>query len=318
MFVELPPERLIGESPAINCLKAVALRAAKRSSTVMIFGETGSGKEILARYVHQNSPRAQKPFVPVDCTAFSETLFESQLFGHVRGAFTGAVRDTLGFARAADGGTLFLDEIGELALPLQAKLLRLLQDRRVVPVGASRAHPVDIRIITATHRNLDAMVAAGKFRQDLLFRLQVITMTVPPLREHREDIRVLAENFVSRQAVGNGEIPRPLSEEALTALENYSWPGNVRELCNALEQAGVLAEGPQIGLADLPPQVRKPIERPHASQMNLNEAIRRQVIDALMRSGFRRMYAASLLGIDRRRLNRYIAKFKIPVDRTAD
>jgi transcriptional regulator with PAS, ATPase and Fis domain len=317
-FVEPQPERLIGESAAMQCLKTVALRAAKRPSTVMILGETGSGKEMLARFVHQNSPRAEKAFVPVDCTAFSETLFESQLFGHVRGAFTGAVRDTLGFVRAADGGTVFLDEIGELALPLQAKLLRVLQDRRVVPVGSSRSHPVDVRVISATHRNLEAMVAAGRFRQDLLFRLQVITVTVPPLRQRGQDIRLLAESFLQRQAITNEEPARPLSEESLAALESYPWPGNIRELCNALEQASVLAEGDEIGIDDLPHQIRAPIGRPRASEMNLNDTIRRHVTEALIRSGFRRTYAAALLGIDRRRLNRYVAKFKIPMPGAED
>ncbi len=302
----------------MQCLKTVALRAAKRPSTVMILGETGSGKEMLARFMHQNSPRAEKAFVPVDCTAFSETLFESQLFGHVRGAFTGAVRDTLGFVRAADGGTLFLDEIGELALPLQAKLLRVLQDRRVVPVGSSRSHPVDVRVISATHRNLEAMVAAGRFRQDLLFRLQVITVTVPPLRQRGRDIRLLAESFLQRQAITNEEPARPLSEESMAALENYAWPGNVRELCNALEQASVLAEGDEIGIDDLPHQIRAPIARPRASEMNLNDTIRRHVTEALIRSGFRRTYAAALLGIDRRRLNRYVVKFKIPMHGAGD
>jgi transcriptional regulator with PAS, ATPase and Fis domain len=315
--VELPQQQLIGESPAIRCLKTIGVRAAKRPSTVMILGESGSGKEVLARFIHESSPRAAMPFVPVDCTAFSETLFESQLFGHVRGAFTGAVRDTLGFVRAADGGTIFLDEIGELAPPLQAKLLRVLQDRRVTPVGATRSFPVDIRVISATHRNLEAMVAASRFRLDLLFRLQVITMTVPPLREHREDIHLLAENFLLQQAQANGETVWAISEPALAALENYSWPGNVRELCNALEQASVLADGNEIELHDLPLQVRTPVARPRASDMNLNETIRRQVIEALLRSGYRRTYAAALLGIDRRRLNRFVTKFKIPIDRAA-
>ena len=308
-------EELVGNSPAMVWLKAVAVRAAKRPSTVMLLGETGSGKEILARYIHRHSPRVEKPFVPVDCTAFSETLFESQLFGHVRGAFTGAIRDTLGFVRAADGGTLFLDEIGELAPPLQAKLLRVIQDRRVVPVGATRSYPVNIRVISATHRDLGKMVADGRFRQDLLFRLQVITVQLPPLRERREDIRELAEDFLARQAEDNDEKIKPLSDVALAALENYPWPGNVRELFNALEQANVLADGEEIGVDDLPPPIRAPIQRRTVSDLNLNEMIRRQIIEALMRSRFRRTYAATLLGIERRRLNRYIAKFGIPVSR---
>jgi len=296
-------------------LKEVAARAAKRPSTVMILGETGTGKELLARYIHHRSPRAAKPFVPVDCTGFSETLFESQLFGHVRGAFTGAVRDTLGFVRAADGGTLFLDEIGELAPALQAKMLRVLQDRRVVPVGASRSYPVDIRVVSATHRDLNSMVAAGRFRQDLLFRLQVITINVPPLRQRREDIRSLADDFLLRQARINDETIKPLCPESLAALENYSWPGNVRELFNALEQAHVVADGDHITFADLPAPIRAPIQRPSASDMNLNEMIRRQVTEALTRSRYRRAYAASLLGIERRKLNRFITKFGIPVSR---
>jgi transcriptional regulator with PAS, ATPase and Fis domain len=308
-------EPLIGASPAMGWLKEVAARAAKRPSTVMILGETGTGKEMLARYIHHRSPRAAKPFVPVDCTGFSETLFESQLFGHVRGAFTGAVRDTLGFVRAADGGTLFLDEIGELAPALQAKLLRVLQDRRVVPVGASRSYPVDIRVISATHRDLNLMAAGGRFRQDLLFRLQVITINVPPLRQRREDIRALAEDFLIRQAHINQEPVKPLCPTALAALESYSWPGNVRELFNALEQASVVADGDQIALADLPSPIRTPIQRPSASDMNLNEMIRRQITEALTRSRYRRAYAASLLGIERRRLNRFIAKFGISLTR---
>jgi len=308
-------EPLIGASPAMGWLKEVATRAAKRPSTVMILGETGTGKEMLARYIHHRSPRAAKPFVPVDCTGFSETLFESQLFGHVRGAFTGAVRDTLGFVRAADGGTLFLDEIGELAPALQAKLLRVLQDRRVVPVGASRSFPVDIRVISATHRDLGAMVAADRFRQDLLFRLQVITINVPALRQRREDIRALAEDFLIRQADINAETVKPLCPSALAALESYTWPGNVRELFNALEQASVVADGDEIGLPDLPSPIRTPIQRASASDMNLNEMIRRHVTEALTRSRFRRAYAASLLGIERRKLNRFIAKFGIPLTR---
>jgi transcriptional regulator with PAS, ATPase and Fis domain len=313
--VATPADDLIGDSAAMKWLKCVAVRAAKRPSTVMLLGETGSGKEMLARYIHRRSPRAEKPFVPVDCTAFSETLFESQLFGHVRGAFTGAIRDTLGFVRAADGGTLFLDEIGELAPPLQAKLLRVIQDRRVVPVGATRPHPVDIRVISATHRDLAKMVEDGRFRQDLLFRLQVITVQLPPLRERREDIRALAEDFLARQAEDNDERIKPLSDAALGALENYPWPGNVRELFNALEQANVLADGEEIGVDDLPPPIRAPIQRRTVSDLNLNEMIRRQIIEALMRSRFRRTYAATLLGVERRRLNRYIAKFGIPISR---
>ena len=194
-------------------------------------------------------------------------------------------------------------------------MLRVIQDRRVVPVGATRSYPVNIRVISATHRDLGKMVADGRFRQDLLFRLQVITVQLPPLRERREDIRELAEDFLARQAEDNDEKIKPLSDVALAALENYPWPGNVRELFNALEQANVLADGEEIGVDDLPPPIRAPIQRRTVSDLNLNEMIRRQIIEALMRSRFRRTYAATLLGIERRRLNRYIAKFGIPVSR---
>src|SRR5579872_5186606 len=170
----------VGESPTLSSLKQTSLDLAPRRSTVMILGETGCGKEMLARFIHNNSPRANKPFIPVDCSSLSDTLFESELFGHVKGAFTGAVRESLGFIRAADGGTLFLDEIGELSLPLQAKLLRVLQERCVVPVGDTKAYPVDIRIVCATNRDLAAMVQAGTFRQDLYFRLNVVVLNVPP------------------------------------------------------------------------------------------------------------------------------------------
>ena len=185
----------------------------------------------------------------------------------------------------------------------------------MVPVGASRSFPVDIRVISATHRDLGAMVAADRFRQDLLFRLQVITINVPPLRQRREDIRALADDFILRQADINTEPAKPLCPSALAALETYPWPGNVRELFNALEQASVVADGDQIGVADLPSPIRTPIQRPSASDMNLNEMIRRQVTEALTRSRYRRAYAASLLGIERRRLNRFITKFGIPLTR---
>src|SRR5277367_3454093 len=189
-------ERLVGDSAPMTELKRAALGIAVRQSTVMILGETGTGKEMLARYIHENSLRATKPFIPVDCSSLSDALFESELFGHVKGAFTGATRDSLGFIRAADGGTLFLDEIGELSLHLQAKLLRVLQEKCVVPVGDFRARPVDIRVISATNRGLDAMVREGTFRQDLFFRLNVVVLKLPPLRERQADIVPLADHFL--------------------------------------------------------------------------------------------------------------------------
>src|SRR5271163_2770147 len=188
----LSASQFVGDSPSVAGLKQTALDLAPRRSTVMVLGETGSGKEMLARFIHSNSPRANKPFIPVDCSSLSDTLFESELFGHVKGAFTGASRDTLGFIRAADGGTLFLDEIGELSLHLQSKLLRVLQEKVVVPVGDTKPRPVDIRVVTATNRDLEAMVRQGTFRQDLFFRLNVVVLKTPPLRERAADVLPLA------------------------------------------------------------------------------------------------------------------------------
>ncbi len=258
IHVERP---LIGGSRGFAITKSTAARVAKRHSTVLIFGETGSGKELLARYVHSRSTRADQAFIPVDCSSLSENLFESELFGHVRGAFTGATRDALGFIRAANGGTLFLDEIGELSLPTQAKLLRVIQERRVVPVGESRSIPVDIRIVAATHRDLAKMVLEGRFRQDLYFRLNVVTLQMPPLRERIEDILPLAEHFLRAQADIYDETMKTLSPEATSVLLKHDWPGNVREMANVMEQAHVLSHGETIGLLDLPPHLAIIAER---------------------------------------------------------
>src|SRR5271170_3361540 len=208
----------VGDSPSIGSLKQTALDLSPRRSTVMILGETGSGKEMLARFIHNNSPRVNKPFIPVDCSSLSDTLFESELFGHVKGAFTGATRDALGFIRAADGGSLFLDEIGELSLHLQAKLLRVLQEKCVVPVGDFRARPVDIRVISATNRPLDAMVREGTFRQDLFFRLNVVVLKLPPLRARQADIIPLAGHFLRAQAELYGESVKQLAPQTISLL----------------------------------------------------------------------------------------------------
>jgi transcriptional regulator with PAS, ATPase and Fis domain len=242
-FEPFPTPQLVGQSAAITVVKDIASSIARRRSTVMILGETGSGKEMLARHIHQNSDRADKPFIPVDCSSLSDTLFESELFGHVRGAFTGAVRESLGFIRAADGGTLFLDEIGELSLVLQSKLLRVLQERVVVPVGDTRPRPVDIRVVCATNKNLADMVRKGTFREDLYFRLNVVVLHMPPLRDRQSDVVGLANHFLNMQASLYGEQSKQLTPEAEVALTNYTWPGNVRELANVMEHALVLATG---------------------------------------------------------------------------
>ena len=281
----------------------------------MLLGETGSGKEMLARFVHENSPRKNQPFIPVDCSALTETLFESQLFGHVKGAFTGAVRDTMGFVRAADGGTLFLDEVGELTLNLQAKLLRVLQERCVVPVGGTQASPVDVRVICATNRDLQAMVEQETFRQDLFFRINVVVLRVPPLRERTEDIVALSEYFLARQAGMSQEPRKSLHPDAVQSLIKYNWPGNIRELFNVLEHGHIMSLGPVVELSDLPPPLSNSgfAGRVHASELNLQRLERNAIIEALKRTRFNRAAACRLLGIEARRLNRRILALRIPL-----
>jgi transcriptional regulator with PAS, ATPase and Fis domain len=269
---------------------------------------------MVARYIHARSDRAAAPFIPVDCSALSDTLFASEMFGHVRGAFTGAVRDSLGFIRAADGGTLLLDEIGELSLPLQAKLLRVIQERCVVPVGDAHPQPVNVRIICATHRDLPAMVREGTFREDLYFRLNVVVTTLPPLRERTEDILPLADHFLKTQARLYEEPLRRLSDEAACALENYSWPGNVRELSNAMEVAHALSKRDTIELADLPVRLQSPrAESAATSDLCLVDVERRTIAEALRRTNFCKAKASRLLGINIQRLNRRISRLKIRV-----
>lgn len=233
----------------------VAFRAASSDATVLLRGESGTGKGVLARAIHARSQRASGPFVTVNCPSLSPELLESELFGHARGAFTGAVKDTFGKIAAAEGGTLFLDEIGDLPLALQPKLLRVLQERRYERVGETRTRACDIRILAATNRDLQSAVASGGFREDLFYRLNVIEVFLPPLRERRKDIRPLAEHllqFFSRQA---GKSVMSFTEEAWTAMLRYPWPGNLRELRNAIERAVILASSPTVGLTELPAQI---------------------------------------------------------------
>jgi transcriptional regulator with PAS, ATPase and Fis domain len=307
---------IIGQSPAFIDARRIAAHVASRRCTIMIRGETGAGKEMLARYVHQSSTRADKPFIPVDCSSLSDGLFESELFGHVRGAFTGAVHNTLGFIRAAHTGTLFLDEIGELTPHLQAKLLRVLQERRVVPVGDTRAYPVDVRVVTATHRDLPAMVRAGTFRQDLFFRLNVVCIQLPPLRDRGEDIRPLAQHFLAMQAMLYRELPKTLAADAIAALQQYPWPGNVRELANVMEQAYVLNPSQTIERGDLPEPIRvgarcDALQNATLGDLRLLELERSAITEALRRARFNKTAASRLLGINIQRLNRRILRLGI-------
>ena len=242
---------LVGDSPALRQLRAQAEKLARNQAPVFIHGESGTGKEVIARLIHALGARASGPFVPVNCGAISPELMESEFFGHRKGSFTGAMADKQGLFQAANGGTLFLDEISELPLPMQVKLLRAIQERAVRPVGAHVEEPVDVRILSASHQDLARLVAEGRFRQDLFFRIDVITLRVPPLRERREDIPALVEHILARLAEREGVPPRRISAAALKALQSQPFPGNVRELENLLERACALCEGDEIGMEDI-------------------------------------------------------------------
>ena len=305
-------EQFVGDSDAMVELKRVAQGIALRQSTVMIIGETGTGKEMLARFLHEHSLRANRPFIPVDCSSLSDTLFESELFGHVKGAFTGAMRDSLGFIRAADTGTLFLDEIGELSLPLQSKLLRVLQEKVVVPVGDTAPRSVDIRVITATNRDLESMVRQGTFRQDLYFRLNVVVLKTPPLRERPQDVITLANYFLGVQSDLYKEQLKKLSPAVSDVLVGYAWPGNVRELANVMEHAHVLASSDIIELSDIPLRLQTNAAKPATTDLlSLEDVERTTIASALKKSNYNKALASRMLGINIQRLNRRIIRLGI-------
>jgi transcriptional regulator with PAS, ATPase and Fis domain len=308
-----PP--LIGEAACMHALRAIIAAVGRRNSTVLVCGESGSGKELVARLVHAAGPRAEGPFVAVDCTSLRDTLFESQLFGHVRGAFTGAEQATIGFFRAAGGGTLFLDEIGELPLHVQAKLLRCIQEGVVVPLGSVEPIPVDVRIVAATHRDLQQMVRAGTFREDLYYRLNVVRIQVPPLRARPEDILPLAEWFLQQQAALYQEPRCALTAEAGAALQTYDWPGNARELSNAIEHGCAFCTDRMIRLADLPESVRLGARGagalPEERVLTLEDAEQLAITRALRASRGNRAKAAQLLQIERHRLYRKIRRYRL-------
>ena len=311
-------EFVIGTSPVFSSILETINTVASRQCSMIISGETGAGKEMVARQIHLCSDRADKVFVPVDCTTLTGQLFESQLFGHVRGAFTGAVSDTLGFFRAADGGTIFLDEISEIPHDLQAKLLRVLQESSVTPVGSVKSYPIDIRVLCATNQNLKHLVDSGRFRADLFYRLNVVTVHVPPLRERPQDIIDLAEYFLARQAEFYNEPYKVLTDQTKKLLFEYHWPGNVRELANVMERAYVLTNTELITPAALPAEilVASPVENGKARLPTLNEAQRKVIVQALETTGGKKMAAARILGLERRKLNRLLEKLNIPLVET--
>jgi DNA-binding NtrC family response regulator len=288
----------IAGGPAMREVLELAARVAPLDTTVLISGESGTGKEFIVRLIHDQSARASGPFVSINCAALTETLLESELFGHARGAFTGAVRDKAGLFEVAQGGTLFLDEIGEVAHTIQAKLLRALQEREIRRVGSERVIKVNVRVVAATNRDLKAAIAAGTFREDLYFRLAGFTITVPPLRDRREDIPALVHEFLHRASQRVKKDVTRASADAMTVLVNYEWPGNVRELENAIERAVILANGPAVTRRELPPEVTSRVsEAPSADSLDLGANERALIRQALDRFNGNRQRAAKALNI---------------------
>ena len=309
---------LVGASELFSGLLETIRSVAHRHCSVMITGETGTGKEMVARKIHYHSNRAEKPFIPVDCTTLTGQLFESQLFGHVKGAFTGAVHDTLGFFRAADGGTIFLDEISEIPSDLQAKLLRVLQEGTVTPIGSTQSYPINVRVLCAANRDLHEMVKKNEFRADLFYRINVVNLEIPPLRQRRDDILPLANHFLSNQASFYDEPAKRLSGRSERLLLKYHWPGNVREVANAMERAYVLSVAGVIEPAALPKEILTSAYTTHANGPlpTLDDAQSKLISEALHLTEGRKVATAKILGIDRRRLNRLIEKLNIKVPKS--
>lgn len=307
-------ERPVGQSRAFREVLRLAETVAPTEATILLTGESGTGKEVLARYIHRLSARASGPFLSINCAALPEGLLESELFGHVRGAFTGAVRDKKGLLAAARGGTFFLDEVGEMSPATQAKLLRALQEREITPVGATSHVPIDVRFIAATNKDLEEEVRRGAFRRDLFYRLNVVAIPLPPLRERRDDIPLLAEHFLTRWAHAHDRPAPTLAPEALEVLCSYHWPGNVRELENALEYALVLSRGETIRPEHLPARVREPARAPLVSDRpppnpTLEAIERAYIFWVLHAEGGNKTRAAEVLGIDPSTLHRKLRRY---------
>ena len=309
-------EGMIGESPDMQKMYDVIRQVGPTKATVLVLGESGVGKEVMARALHQTSPRAKKPFIAVHCAALPESLLESELFGHERGAFTGAVSRRPGRFEMANGGTLFLDEIGEIPLSMQVKLLRVLEQREIQRVGGNETIKVDVRLIVATNRDLEEEVAEGRFREDLYYRLKVVQVTVPPLRHRRSDIALLGHHFLAQFAAENGRNPPTLTREAIEALQAYHWPGNVRELRNIMENTFVFLKGDVVQPEDLPKTVKKSKEAPTEGLsfplgLPLEEVETIYLTRTLASVDGNRTRAAEILGISRRTLQRRIKELGI-------
>jgi DNA-binding NtrC family response regulator len=284
---------------------------ARVDSTVLIDGETGTGKELVARAIHAASHRKDKPFVAVNCAGLTESILSSQLFGHKRGAFTGAIEDHQGLFEAANDGTLLLDEIGDIPITVQNQLLRVLQEREIVRLGETRPRKIDVRVLAATHRNLSDEVAKGNFRADLFYRIRVARIAVPPLRERREDIPLLAASFLAQFSVAGGKQVTEMSHEVVRLLMDYDWPGNVRELRSAIEFAVIRCRGSAIQPDDLPPEIIEPADFASSIPGDPLSDEKARFLEALNRSRGNRALAARLLGISRATLYRRLADFNI-------
>ncbi len=307
-------ENIIGNSEAMIAVYRMIEQVKDSRTTVLLRGETGTGKELVARAIHFNSVRAANPFIPLNCAALSENLAGSELFGHVKGSFTGAFRDRRGIFEMAEGGTIFLDEIGDIGLGLQQVLLRVLEDGEIQPVGSTERKKVSVRIIAATNRNLEQLVREGKFREDLYYRINVVAVDLPPLRERREDIGVLARHFLHKYTVENGKQLRGISPEALALLEAAPWPGNVRELENVIERAVLLADDDEINPGHLPRHLQHPPPaEPGGSESDgsLEQVGRNHIIEVLRSTEGNKAKASAILGINRTTLWRMMQKLKI-------
>jgi DNA-binding NtrC family response regulator len=306
---------IIGRAPEMEKIYRIITKAGQSSHPVLILGESGTGKELVAKSIHFSGPFRNKPFIPVDCGSLVPTLIESELFGHVRGAFTGATHSKDGLLAIAEGGTVFLDEIGDLPIDLQAKLLRAIQEKEIRPVGSVKRVPINVRILAATNRDLERGVADGTFRRDLYFRLNVLTLRIPPLRERRQDIPLLVAHFLERQGREAG-IEKTVSDDALKALLSYDWPGNVRELENCLERACALSSANELQVRDLPTQVYSVpmdllgVSQPSNGIVPIAELERQTILNALAQVNGDKMMAARLLGIGKTTLYRKLKEYE--------
>jgi Nif-specific regulatory protein len=302
---------VVGSSEAVRAMLKLADRVAPTNATVLLTGETGTGKEVLAKYIHRGSPRADRPFVAVNCAALTETLLESELFGHEKGAFTGAVAQHLGRFELADNGTLLLDEIGDISASTQVRLLRLLQERTFTRVGGTKTIACDVRIVAATNRDLPKAIQNGKFREDLYYRLNVFPIALPPLRQRREDIADLAEHFVKISAAELGVGPKKLSPEAVRLLAAYDWPGNIRQLANVVERAVLLSDCVELLPSHLPPEISGTGPAPSSLPEGLSASERAMIVKALRDNFWNQSEAARTLGITRDNLRYRVRKYNI-------